>query len=189
MIHILTMGHLDPSAVGRRQAMVVRPLELGHPSACWFESGYLDHCDRRPRRALTQTARPAPRFRNVPVEWWFFLRAKSSLTAIRTTLRVWDVPFLSRFSVHRGSRRHSRMWMRQVGADRTRRPAKVGLPCPCVTSLVPFNRQAGHDKEISYRADYRSRVPDRDKKWGNLLTPAYVHDTRWFPAIIERGTL
>jgi hypothetical protein len=52
MIHVLTMGHLDPSAVGRRQAIVVRPLELGHPSACRFESGYLDHCDRRPRRAL-----------------------------------------------------------------------------------------------------------------------------------------
>ena len=29
MIHILTMGHLDPAAVGRRQAIVLRPLEMG----------------------------------------------------------------------------------------------------------------------------------------------------------------
>ena len=29
MIHILTMGHLDPAAVGRRQALVLRPLDMG----------------------------------------------------------------------------------------------------------------------------------------------------------------
>jgi hypothetical protein len=29
MIHILTMGHLDPIAVGRRQAVVLRPLDMG----------------------------------------------------------------------------------------------------------------------------------------------------------------
>jgi hypothetical protein len=29
MIHILTMGHLDPAAVGRRQAIVLRPLDMG----------------------------------------------------------------------------------------------------------------------------------------------------------------
>jgi len=29
MIHILTMGHLDPDAVGRRQAIVLRPLDTG----------------------------------------------------------------------------------------------------------------------------------------------------------------
>ena len=28
MIHILTMGHLDPSAVGQRQVVVVRPLDM-----------------------------------------------------------------------------------------------------------------------------------------------------------------
>jgi hypothetical protein len=27
MIHILTMGHLDPTAVGRRQTIVLRPLD------------------------------------------------------------------------------------------------------------------------------------------------------------------
>ena len=29
MIHILTMGHLDRAAVGRRQAVVLRPLDMG----------------------------------------------------------------------------------------------------------------------------------------------------------------
>jgi hypothetical protein len=29
MIHILTMGHLDTVAVGRRQALVLRPLDMG----------------------------------------------------------------------------------------------------------------------------------------------------------------
>jgi len=28
MIHILTMGHLDPAAVSRRQAIVLRPLDM-----------------------------------------------------------------------------------------------------------------------------------------------------------------
>jgi hypothetical protein len=29
MIHILTMGHLDRAAIGRRQAIVLRPLDMG----------------------------------------------------------------------------------------------------------------------------------------------------------------
>src|SRR5262245_44143015 len=46
MIHILTMGHLDPSAVGRRQAIVLRPLDLGIVDRLMRELGGRDEKGR-----------------------------------------------------------------------------------------------------------------------------------------------
>jgi len=42
MIHILTMGHLDPSAVLRRQAIVLRPLEMDVVNRLVLELGGID---------------------------------------------------------------------------------------------------------------------------------------------------
>ncbi len=42
MIHILTMGHLDPAAVGRRQAIVLRPLDMGIVNRLLRELGGTD---------------------------------------------------------------------------------------------------------------------------------------------------
>ena len=66
MIHILTMGHLDPSAVGRRQAIVLRSLEMGIVNRLLRELGGTDEQGR-------------PTLEGVPVEikdgtiacrWW-----------------------------------------------------------------------------------------------------------------------
>lgn len=46
MIHILTMGHLDPAAVGRRQAIVFRPLEMGIVNRLLQELGGTDEQGR-----------------------------------------------------------------------------------------------------------------------------------------------
>jgi hypothetical protein len=46
MIHILTMGHLDPTAVGRRQAIVLRPLDMGIVNRLLQELGGTDEQGR-----------------------------------------------------------------------------------------------------------------------------------------------
>jgi hypothetical protein len=46
MIHILTMGHLDPAAVSRRQAIVLRPLDLDIVSRLLQELGGRDELGR-----------------------------------------------------------------------------------------------------------------------------------------------
>jgi hypothetical protein len=46
MIHILTMGHLDPDAVGRRQAIVLRPLDMGIVNRLLQELGGRDEQGR-----------------------------------------------------------------------------------------------------------------------------------------------
>jgi len=46
MIHILTMGHLDPAAVGRRQAIVLRPLDMGIINRLLQELGGTDEQGR-----------------------------------------------------------------------------------------------------------------------------------------------
>ena len=46
MIHILTMGHLDPSALGRRQAIVLRPLDRGIVDRLLRELGGTDEQGR-----------------------------------------------------------------------------------------------------------------------------------------------
>jgi hypothetical protein len=46
MIHILTMGHLDPAAVGRRQAIVLRPLDMGIVNRLLQELGGKDEQGR-----------------------------------------------------------------------------------------------------------------------------------------------
>ena len=46
MIHILTMGHLDPTAVGRRQAIVLRPLDMGIANRLLQELGGRDERGR-----------------------------------------------------------------------------------------------------------------------------------------------
>ncbi len=46
MIHILTMGHLDSSAVLRRQAAVPRPLEMGVVNRLLRELGEIDEQGR-----------------------------------------------------------------------------------------------------------------------------------------------
>jgi hypothetical protein len=48
MIHILSMGHLDPAAVGRRQAIVLRPLEMGILNRLLGEVGGTDKQGRPP---------------------------------------------------------------------------------------------------------------------------------------------
>jgi hypothetical protein len=66
MIHILTMGHLDPSAVIRRQAIVLKPLDMGIVHRLLQELGATDKQGR-------------PTLEGVPVEirdgtiacrWW-----------------------------------------------------------------------------------------------------------------------
>jgi len=42
MIHILTMGHLDPSAVRRRQVIVQKPLDMGIVNRLLSELGGRD---------------------------------------------------------------------------------------------------------------------------------------------------
>ena len=42
MIHILTMGYLEPAAVGRRQAIVLRPLDMGIVNRLLQELGGTD---------------------------------------------------------------------------------------------------------------------------------------------------
>ena len=46
MIHILTMGHLDPTAVGGRQAIVLRPLDMGIVNRLLQELGGTDERGR-----------------------------------------------------------------------------------------------------------------------------------------------
>jgi hypothetical protein len=46
MIHILTMGHLDRAAVGRRQAIILRPLEMGIVNRLLKELGGRDEHGR-----------------------------------------------------------------------------------------------------------------------------------------------
>jgi hypothetical protein len=46
MIHILTMGHLDPDAVGRRQAIVLRPLDTDIVNRLLHELGGTDEQGR-----------------------------------------------------------------------------------------------------------------------------------------------
>jgi len=46
MIHILTMGHLDPAAVGRRQAIVLRPLDMAIVNRLLQELGGRDEQGR-----------------------------------------------------------------------------------------------------------------------------------------------
>ena len=46
MIHILTMGHLDRAAVGRRQSIVLRPLDMGIVTRLLQELGGTDEQGR-----------------------------------------------------------------------------------------------------------------------------------------------
>jgi hypothetical protein len=46
MIHILTMGHLDPAAVGRRQAIILRSLDMGIVHRLLHELGGTDERGR-----------------------------------------------------------------------------------------------------------------------------------------------
>ena len=46
MIYILTMGHLDPTPVGRRQAIVLRPLDMGIVNRLLQELGGTDEQGR-----------------------------------------------------------------------------------------------------------------------------------------------
>ena len=46
MIHILTMGHLDRAAVGRRQPIVLRPLDMGIVNRLLQELGGRDEQGR-----------------------------------------------------------------------------------------------------------------------------------------------
>ena len=46
MIHVLTMGHLDISAVSRRQAVVLRPLDLNIVNRLLKELGAADEQGR-----------------------------------------------------------------------------------------------------------------------------------------------
>jgi hypothetical protein len=46
MIHILTMGHLDPAAVGRHRAIVLRPLEVDIVNRLLQELGSRDEQGR-----------------------------------------------------------------------------------------------------------------------------------------------
>jgi hypothetical protein len=46
MIHILTMGHLDRAAIGRRQVIVLRPLDMGTVHRLLHELGGRDDHDR-----------------------------------------------------------------------------------------------------------------------------------------------
>jgi hypothetical protein len=46
MIHILTMGHLDPAAVSRRQAVVMRPLDMDIVNRLLRELGGTDEQGR-----------------------------------------------------------------------------------------------------------------------------------------------
>jgi hypothetical protein len=46
MIHTLTMGHLDHTAVGRRQAIVLRPLDIGIVNRLLQELGGRDEQGR-----------------------------------------------------------------------------------------------------------------------------------------------
>ncbi len=46
MIHIVTMGHLDPTAVGRRQAIVLRTLDMEIFNRLLYELGGTDEQGR-----------------------------------------------------------------------------------------------------------------------------------------------
>jgi hypothetical protein len=58
MIHILTMGHLEPAAVGRRQAIVLRPLDIDIVNRLLQELGGRDEQGRPTLSAGTATASP-----------------------------------------------------------------------------------------------------------------------------------
>jgi hypothetical protein len=66
MIHILTMGHLDRSAVGRREAIVLRPLDLGIVNRLLQELGGTDGQGRPTLNGVPEEIKNG----TVACRWW-----------------------------------------------------------------------------------------------------------------------
>ena len=84
MIHILTMGHLDESAVSRRQAIALRPLDMGIVNRLLDELGGTDKQGRPTLDGVPVQIREG----TVACRWW--IGGHCNRVAEEFALRLWN---------------------------------------------------------------------------------------------------